>query len=466
MLIVVTILLSVFVGSASAQAYYAHFTTSITYLNVGTATTTTLDLLFYADPADTTPTSHSLPALASGAASSIFIGSLSDVVVPAGFQGDAIMQSDQPMIVTLVQIPMNAGDVKNRALSNGFSVGAPQTLIATVLHNQFGSNTIFAIQNADSESNSVVITFYDTSAVQQYQITEDIAAGAPLYVDVGELAGFPNPFNGSAVVVAERADNSPGSVVSSVMELDVAGVGLKAFEGVATGAQLLYMPSALCSYRSQNTSYAVQNTSLVTATSVTVTFKDLGGAVYPLTKAILPGAKASFAACEVMPVGTLGAAVVESTITDVIAIGKAYGGGLSTAFNGVESGFEQVALPYIRWASDANWANGSQQRSYITIQNVGPALDAGDIVNIDYNDPDGVTQGTHEYTVPAGGLATGAKFNSNATFASQLLSVIGSKLVVLLLLQVLLAHLCSRSCFYTNSFNVFASEDYNSQVVP
>src|SRR4030042_4485643 len=131
MLIVVTILLSVFVGSASAQAYNAHFTTSITYLNVGTITTTTLDLLFYADPADTTPTTHALPALAAGAAGSIFIGSLSEGVVPAGFQGDAIMQSDQPMLVTLVQIPMNAGDVKNRALANGFSMGAPQTLIAT-----------------------------------------------------------------------------------------------------------------------------------------------------------------------------------------------------------------------------------------------------------------------------------------------------------------------------------------------
>ena len=131
MLVVLTMLLSVFVGSASAQAYNAHFTTSITYVNVGAADTTTLDLLFYAAPEDTAPTTYTLANLAPNAAGSLFVGNLGDDIVPAGFQGDAIMQSDQPMLVTLVQIPMNAGAVKNRALSNGFSAGGPQTLIAT-----------------------------------------------------------------------------------------------------------------------------------------------------------------------------------------------------------------------------------------------------------------------------------------------------------------------------------------------
>jgi hypothetical protein len=417
MLIIVTILLSVFVGSASAQAYNAHFTTSITYLNVGTVTTTTLDLLFYADPADTTPTTHALPALAAGAAGSIFIGSLSEGVVPAGFQGDAIMQSDQPMLVTLVQIPMNAGDVKNRALSNGFSTGAPQSLIATVLKHQFGSNTIFSVQNADSVANTVDIAFYDTAATKVHQFSQVIEAGAPFYVDAAQLVALPDPFNGSAVVQATRSGGGAGSIVSSVMELDYNNVGLKAFEGVASGASLLYMPSALCSYRGQNTSYAVQNTSLTTLTLVTVTFKDINGNEYPRSKSIGPGAKASFAACEVMPTETLGSAVVTSDTTAVIAIGKAYGAGLSTAFNGVEIGYKKIALPYVRWADEANWAAGAQQRTYITIQNVGASLAAGEKITIKYNNPSGVTQGTHEYTVPTGGLPTGAKFNSNAQLA-------------------------------------------------
>ena len=112
MFIVIALLLTVLVGSASAQAYNAHFTTSITYVNVGTATTTTLDLLFYASADDTSPTTHSLLPLAPNAAGSLFVGSLDNTIVPAGFEGDAIMQSDQPMLVTLVQIPQNAGAVK------------------------------------------------------------------------------------------------------------------------------------------------------------------------------------------------------------------------------------------------------------------------------------------------------------------------------------------------------------------
>ena len=47
------------------------------------------------------------------------------------------------------------------------------------------------------------------------------------------------------------------------MELDITSIGLKAFEGVATGELKFYMPSALClAFGGQQTSYAVQNTSL------------------------------------------------------------------------------------------------------------------------------------------------------------------------------------------------------------
>jgi hypothetical protein len=417
MLVVVTVLLSVFVGGASAQAYNAHFTTSITYVNVGSLATTTLDLLFFASPSDTAPTSYSLPSLASGAASSLFVGSLDSSIVPAGFQGDAIMQSDQPMLVTLVQIPQNAGDVKNRALSNGFGAGSPQTLIATVLKNMFGSTSIFSVQNADSELNTVDISFYNTSAALVYTMTKDLQPGAPFYVDAGQLTGLPDPFNGSAVVLAHRAGGADGSIVSSVMELDVASTGLKAFEGVASGANLIYMPSALCSYRGQNTSYAVQNSSLSDSTTVTVTFKNLAGSSFPIAKNIGPGAKQSFAACEAMPANTLGSAVVTSSTTDVIAIGKAYGSGLSTAYNGVVGGFEKIALPYVRWADDAHWAAGTHQRTYIAIQNVGADLAAGQQVTIEYKDPNGVTVGTDTYTVPTGGLPNGAKFNSDASKA-------------------------------------------------
>ena len=275
MFVVVAILLTVLVGSASAQAYAAHFTTSITYVNVGDQATTTLDLLFYASPDDMTPTTYTLDNLEPNAAGSLFVGTLGDAVVPAGFEGDAIMQSDQPMLVTLVQIPQNAGNVKNRALSNGFSAGAPQALIATVLKNMYNTNTIFSIQNADSEMNTVAVSFYDTSANLVYSMEQDIEPGAPWYIDAGDLAGLGSSFNGSAVAEAMRADESDGAIVSSAMELEITTIGLKAFEGVASGGLMFYMPSALCqAFGGSDSAYAVQNTSLTADTDVTVTYTD------------------------------------------------------------------------------------------------------------------------------------------------------------------------------------------------
>jgi hypothetical protein len=470
MFVVATLLLSVFVGSASAQAYNAHFTTSITYVNVGAAATTTLDLLFYASADDTTPTMYALDNLEPNAAGSLFVGSLGDDVVPAGFKGDAIMQSDQPMLVTLVQIPQNAGNVKNRALSNGFSAGAPQALIATVLKNTFNTNTIFSIQNADSELNTVEISFYDTSAHLVHSMTQDIEAGAPFYVDAGQLAGLGAAFNGSAVVMATRADDSDGSIVSSAMELEITTIGLKAFEGVSSGGLMFYMPSALCkAFGGSDTSYAVQNTSLTTDTDVVVTYTDNNGDVTTDSATIGPGAKASFVACNAMAVGTYGAAVIEADPEPVVAIGKAYGLGITTAFNGVDMGYTKIGLPYVRWATDANWAAGLGQRTNITIQNVGTDLAAGDVIKVEYVGPAGDIKGTHNIVVPAGGLANGAKVNSNPSNAGLTEfgfygTVYGGAAIITGPEGSELAAVARVST--QTSANVFVSEDYNSQPIP
>jgi len=470
MLVVATLLLSVFVGSASAQAYNAHFTTSITYVNVGAEATTTLDLLFYASPDDTEPTMFTLDNLEPNAAGSLFVGNLGDDIVPAGFEGDAIMQSDQPMLVTLVQIPQNAGNVKNRALSNGFTAGAPQALIATVLKSTFNTSTIFSVQNADSEMNTVLVSFYDTSANLVYTMTEDLEAGAPFYIDAGALDGLGASFNGSAVVQATRDDMSDGSIVSSAMELEITTIGLKAFEGVASGGLKFYMPSALCqAFGGSDTAYAVQNTSLTDNTDVVVTYTDQNGVTYTDNATIGPGAKASFVACNAMPDGTYGAAVIDADPEPVVAIGKAYGLGITTAFNGVDMGYAMIGLPYVRWATDANWANGTMQRTNITIQNVGADLAEGDVITVDYVGPDGDIKGTHEIVLPAGGLPNGAKVNSNPSLAGLdefgfYGTVYGGAAIITGPEGSELAAVARVST--QTSPNVFVSEDYNSQPIP
>jgi hypothetical protein len=416
-LVILAIGLAGITSPAQAQGYATSFTTSITYQNVGSAATTTLQILFYADQNDTTPITITRPSLAAGAGTSVGLASLD--TVPANFKGSAVMQSYQPLLATLVQVPAAGGAVKNRPLSNGFAAGAPQTLIATVLKNMYGHNSIFSVQNVDSEANNINIKFYNTSAalIEDHTYT-NVASGAAVYWDTG-AAGDPlgTSFNGSAVVAATRTTGgADGAVVSSVMELEIAGVGAKSFEGVAEGATTYYMPSALCNYnigggKLTNTSYAVQNTSLTASASVNVNFDN--GAHASAT--IGPGAKASFVACDATGSvqGYKGSATITATGASIIAMGKAYGGGLSTAFIGAAagSGTAKVALPYVRWASDANYAAGVQQRTYITIQNIGAATITGNIV-VQYLSCTGTVQTTHTITDD---VASGAKVNSYAT---------------------------------------------------
>ncbi len=403
-LLAVVLVAALIPGAVFAQAYSTPFTTSITYQNVGTADATIL-VEFYDSPSDTTPIVISRPALAPNASTSLFVGSLTDVT--AGFRGSAVMQSDQPILATMVQLPQGTTPgTRNRPLVNGFSAsGASQVLVATVLKNQYDTTTQFSVQNTGSSASDLTFRFYDTAAVQVHSFTQNVQPGAAYYVDAGLLAGLGTSFNGSALV-----ETVGGSIVGGVMELSTTGSGASAFEGVGAGALKVYMPSALCNAYGANTSFAVQNTSLVDSTSVTARYSN--GITHVQT--IAPGAKKSFVACSApgMAAGFSGSAIIESTVAPIIAIGKAYGSGLSTAYVGVSAGASQMALPYVRWATDANWSNGTQQRVYLTIQNIGTTnLAAGD-VTVRYINKDGVQEGsTHSLAA----IAVGAKVNSNAS---------------------------------------------------
>jgi hypothetical protein len=405
--ILVAILLATLgVGLANAGAYDTSFTTSITYQNVGDATTTGLQVLFYENSSDTSPIPVSLTNLAAGAGSSVFIGNLTEIT--AGFTGSAIMQSDQPMLATLVQIPQGSTTVKVRPLSNGFSSGGPTALLATILVNQFDQTSILSVQNIDTEQNDITVKFYNTSAVNVHTVTMDnVESGAGFYIDAGTVTALGSPFNGSAVVEATRNDSSDGNIIGSVMELDVNGVGGKAFESVPEGGTTFYMATALCDiFGGQRTSYAIQNADLTTATDVTVTYSNGESE----TQTVGAGAKASFGACNVVDAGFTGSATVTSDTTPVIAVGKAFGGGLSTAFMGAAGGVEKLALPYVRWTSDANYTNLTNpfQRVFIAIQNVGAT--AVGPVTVQYIDSTGSVDGTHTIT----SIDPGAKANSNA----------------------------------------------------
>jgi hypothetical protein len=415
------------VGSVAAQepAYRTAFTTSITYQNISTDAAT-IAITFYGS--GTPYTYNREEPLPAGAGTSLFVGGLNNV--ESGFQGAAVLSSNAPIVATMVQVPQNNTEVKNRPLSNGFTgdQGASRYLIPTALRTRFQATTIFSAQNVDSVALDITANFYEVAEnTPTATITrQNVQPGASTYFDLGDSVntpGIPENFNGSAIVTATHTGNAAtaGRIVASAMELGTQGNSVAAqyraaaFEGSRQGAQKVYMPTALCAvFGGQTTAYAVQNTTNAQIT-VTVTYYNAtnGEVAGTQEKPIAGNAKESFIACDA-GVGNnfSGSAVVESSVADsIVAIGKKFvpQGILTTAFAGSPVGSSSLALPYVRWATATNYQAGNDrgQRAFIAVQNVGPDAVSG--VQVLYKNPDGETVCTHDLAE----LPSGQKLNSN-----------------------------------------------------
>lgn len=407
------------IGTARAQtnAYTTPFTTAVTYQNVGTGSAT-INLSFYAENTSSTAASISLATLPINAATSIFIGSVTEL--SAGFTGSGVLSSDQPLVATLVQLPAAASSVKNRPLSNGFSAGSPKILIGTILKNAFSTHSKFSVQNTDTTGVDLTVKFFRAGEATPLHTINvaNLPANAAKYFDAATIAELTAQFNGSATVdVVKTGTATPGSAVASVMELNFAGANpnaAMAFEGASTGATTVYMASALCNTFSQDSAYAVQNTSTTTSANVVVTYKaTTDGLARSQSATILPNGKHSFLGCG--PTGAQwapfnGSAKITSNVP-IIAIGKVSGIGVSTGFLGANAGADRVALPYVRWSvTHYNTGTRTRQRTNITIQNVGAPLAAGTVA-VKYYDKTGALLGTHTISDP---IPTDGKQNTDA----------------------------------------------------
>jgi hypothetical protein len=281
----------------------------------------------------------------------------------------------------------------------------------------------------------IKVTLYATATPTTPKLiftVEDIAPKATKYLrmDSVDSRDYKVPltdefFNGSAIVEAFVADtNTPTIIAGTVVELAntnplVANIytdpaqryTAAAYEATRNGATTLYMATALCNSNGTTTTYAVQNIDALAAT-VKVTYSDS----QQQTQTIQPGAKYSFDACTVHGASFSGSAKIESTNSKLItAIGKAWktsDANFVTAFEGVMQGGAKIALPYVRYTSDTNYNNGSRQRTFIAIQNVGNTTVYD--VQVKYLNASGGIVGTHTIT----SIDPNKKANSWATLAS------------------------------------------------
>jgi hypothetical protein len=392
----------------SAAAFGTSFVTSITYMNVGTGPAT-ITLTFY-DENSATPILIPLPDLAVNAGASINVGGVTSVA--AGFKGSAVMSSDQPLAATMVQLPPVGSAVKNRPLSNGFSGGASYVLIATALKNTFATNSIISVQNVDTVGADVTVNFVPVGGTAVPITVTNLPSGAAKYFDLNTIGSLGGSFNGSVQITSVKTGTTtPGSVVATSLEASTANNNVYAFEGIATTSDTIYMPSAFCNYGGAiSSAYAIQNTSTTASVDIKVTYSNGNNET---KTAVGPGAKVSLSGCSAgNPNGFIGSAVVTTVPAGgaIVGIAKITGNGLSTAFVGVGDGAAKLYAPYVRY-TEAHWLDGTKQRTFIAIQNVGGADLAAGAVTIKYYDKDGNLVGTD---TNAAALVVGGKFSSAA----------------------------------------------------
>lgn len=442
--IVAALLVStVSIGAAQGPARNANWVVSVTYQNVGNASSEVL-VKFYPEGSSTAIDYNPLAGvgdgkLAAGAGASFFIGRVNGL--QSGFRGNAVMSASQPLVATVVQFSQDAG-FRMRLLSNGFQStdASSQYLIATALLNVFSRTTVFSIQNTQSESINATVRFYDANAGGALVSTKvhSIPALSSKYIEMDDMndTGFDasrTVFNGSAIVTAEKVGGGAAQVVASVNEYYLNQPVAAAFEGLplSAAANTLNMATAICERFGLDTFYAVQNASLNQNAKITITYKDANGANKAVDGPydIGPGQKRSIRTCNPSD-GTnmsnfTGAAIITSEGAPIAAIGKAQNSInagspdtelVFTAFLGEASGTDELSLPFVRWGNDERYGaaanTGGVQRSFVAIQNLGASSIK---VIAEYRDKTGALVGSETLEI-----AANAKANTNASKAGAL----------------------------------------------
>ncbi len=428
------------VGSAKASARTANWTVAVTYQNVGTQASSVF-VEFYSEGSSTPIQFDPLDGgkLAAGAGKSFWIGAVNSV--PSGFNGNAVMQSDQPLVATVVQFSQDPG-FKMRLLYNGFqtSGASDQYLVPTVLLQKFSRTTVFSIQNTESVEIKATVRFYDAdnNGNLASTITHTIKPNTSKFIEMDDTSdtGLPaskTVFNGSAIITAVKSAGGAANVVAAANEYYTNSNLAASFEGVPVSAagNTIFMATGLCERFGLDTFYAVSNAGLAGNAKITVEYFNTDGTSKskdgPYT--IGPGQKKSIRTCDPSSGANMsnfsGSAVVTSEGNAIVVMGKgqnSLNAGTSgtrdvfTAFLGESGGTTKKAMPFVRWANDAQYNdpnnNGGKQRSFIAIENVSDSTGKFDVK---YFDKTGKLVATHTLTINAS-----SKGNTNASLAGAL----------------------------------------------
>jgi len=379
---------SVNAQSSSSQSW----TSAIVYFNTSTDSgSMTVD--FYDG---TTTYSSGAIALTGHQNGTLLVGSVSSL--PSSFKGSAVLSAGVPIAVTYYDF-VEGADANNydRSYYVGFKPSQANAVIyvPTVERAAFGPQLTsrVGIQNIDpSDDATIRLDFYNVgSTTPFFSPTETVQEQASYIFSMDDYsANISAGFSGSLIVTSTGGEE----IVAAAEETADIKRYAYAFEGVAGGESLVYVPTMLCRYggKSQISYYAIQAVGGTAEVTVKHYDKVTGsqlGTTY--TTSIAVGSKEGVNPCQHgVSDGAVGSSIITSTGADVIVIVKVNGNtGLRTAYIAEGSGATNVALPYVRWSNDVT----ADFRTYIAVMNVSPST-ATD-VKAEYYNPAGTLITTH-----------------------------------------------------------------------
>lgn len=346
-----------------------------------------------------------------------------DLNLSSGFQGSAVVSSDQPLnaIVNVTNRQAAGNGVAGglaAAQYQGVNAPATELRFPLVKRNHFGKTTTFSIQNAGTIAATATATFkvqagdfaFTTPAIEpgRMVIINPAAAGVPEGngVSVGSLTVTSSqPLAG---VVSEHGTENPAQLLQST----------RAF-APADGNTKAYAPIIKNEFFNRFTGLQVQNVSNATI-DVTVAYKggagSCAGQSYTNSKTgLAAGAAHTFVhltgqAGNTMPAGCLASATITATGGNIVAIvNEAF---IGSFLSGGGNGGRQEATTYSAFAASAATTtvkaplykeNSYNKGTGLQVQNVGTASATNVVITFVGS---GGTYVTNAQTIAAGGALT------------------------------------------------------------
>jgi hypothetical protein len=399
--------------AASAQSATSQtWTSAIQYQNTGSSDGAMVIHFFDTGGGKVSTESIHIDAHGSG---TLLVGSVGGL---SAAENAAVVTSSVPLVaVTRSFVTDGETDNYDITLSNGYeiSMAGPTVYLPTLLKQQFGSTSRFGIQNTETEAVNVTIDIFEVgNATPVHTINVEIPAQSSYIASMNDITEIGALFSGS---LRATADDGVSKLVATSEETYDANRFSYGFEGVASGASKVFIPTMLCEYappQNQTSYYAIQAVGGGVDIEMKHYDKDTGtqiGSTY--STSLSAGGKASLNPCTNGNVasGAIGSSVVEVTggTGSILALVKINSGeGMRTAYTAEQAytivDTVELALPYVPW-ENPGW------KTFIAVQNLGDAA-AEDIVATYYN-ADGSIAGTHVLATSGASVAILQKVNTS-----------------------------------------------------